>query len=59
MERMQEIGAQVNSRVEIALHRTSDFSPSLMKECIGAGAIKLNINKLLLEVWNDYLVERA
>jgi fructose-bisphosphate aldolase class II len=30
-----------------------------MKKCIANGAAKLNVNKLLLEVWNDHLRKNA
>ena len=30
-----------------------------MKRCIKSGAVKLNVNKLLLEVWNVFLKEKA
>jgi fructose-bisphosphate aldolase, class II len=30
-----------------------------MTRCIRSGAVKLNVNKLLLEVWNKYLRENA
>ena len=43
----------------IALHGTNDFPPDLMKKCIQSGAIKLNVNKLLLEVWNEHLRKNA
>ncbi|KAL3420585.1 tagatose-diphosphate aldolase [Phlyctema vagabunda] len=55
LERLRQIRQQINGRVEIALHGTNDFTPQLMKECIAAGATKINVNKLLLEVWNVHL----
>jgi fructose-bisphosphate aldolase class II len=30
-----------------------------MERCIRSGAIKLNVNKLILEVWNVFLKENA
>lgn len=30
-----------------------------MKQCLEAGAVKLNVNKLLLEVWNEHLRKNA
>jgi len=30
-----------------------------MKQCVAEGAIKLNVNKLLLEVWNEFLRKNA
>jgi fructose-bisphosphate aldolase class II len=45
--------------VLIALHGTNDFPPELLQKCITSGAIKLNVNKLLLEVWNEHLRKNA
>lgn len=58
-ERLQSIRQQVRGRTRIALHGTNDFSAELMKECIAAGATKINVNKLLLERWNQYLKHNA
>jgi fructose-bisphosphate aldolase class II len=58
-DRLSAINEQVNNRVWIALHGTNDFPPELMKKCIEKGAIKLNVNKLLLEVWNEHLRKHA
>jgi fructose-bisphosphate aldolase class II len=57
--RLASITSQIGGRVEVALHGTNDFSPAIMKECIKRGAIKLNINKLILERWTEYFVENA
>ena len=43
----------------VALHGTNDFPVDVMKRCIRAGAIKLNVNKLLLEVGNEVLRKSA
>lgn len=58
-DRLAAIDKQINNRVLIALHGTNDFPPDLMKQCINSGAIKLNVNKLLLEVWNEHLRKNA
>lgn len=58
-ERLVNINKQINNRVLMALHGTNDFSADIMKRCIDNGAIKLNVNKLLLEVWNVHLKENA
>lgn len=54
-DRLESIDKQINGRVRIALHGTNDFPEEVMKKCIKAGAIKLNVNKLLLEVGNEVL----
>ncbi|KAF2250427.1 fructose-bisphosphate aldolase [Trematosphaeria pertusa] len=58
-DRLASINKQINNRVLIALHGTNDFPPEVMMKCIENGAIKLNVNKLLLEVWNEFLRKNA
>ncbi|OHE94378.1 fructose-bisphosphate aldolase class-II [Colletotrichum orchidophilum] len=58
-QRLTNVNTQINNRVLMALHGTNDFSPEIMRRCIDNGAIKLNVNKLLLEVWNVHLRENA
>ncbi|UQC88601.1 fructose-bisphosphate aldolase class-II [Colletotrichum lupini] len=58
-QRLTNVNKQINNRVLMALHGTNDFSPEIMRKCIDNGAIKLNVNKLLLEVWNVHLRENA
>ncbi|KAJ3949151.1 uncharacterized protein N0V96_000265 [Colletotrichum fioriniae] len=58
-QRLANVNKQINNRVLMALHGTNDFSPEIMRKCIDNGAIKLNVNKLLLEVWNVHLRENA
>ncbi|KAF1911229.1 ketose-bisphosphate aldolase [Ampelomyces quisqualis] len=58
-DRLESIAAQIDGRVNIALHGTNDFPEDVMKRCIKAGAVKLNVNKLLLEVGNEVLRTRA
>jgi fructose-bisphosphate aldolase class II len=58
-DRLEAINQQINKRVLIALHGTNDFPAHVMKRCIRSGAIKLNVNKLLLEVGNEVLRKNA
>lgn len=58
-DRLEAINKQINGRVNLALHGTNDFSPELVRQCIEAGTVKLNVNKLLLEVWNQHLKAHA
>ena len=58
-DRLQAIHKQINGRVPLALHGTNDFSPELVQQCVKAGAIKLNVNKLLLECWKQHLKAHA
>ncbi|RSL40154.1 hypothetical protein CEP53_013559 [Fusarium sp. AF-6] len=58
-DRLSQVNTQIESRVVMALHGTNDFSPEIMQRCIQHGAVKLNINKLILESWNIYVKEHA
>ncbi|KAF7588139.1 hypothetical protein BBP40_006139 [Aspergillus hancockii] len=55
MDRLRRIFQALNGRVRLVLHGTNDFSPELSKACIQAGVTKFNVNKLVLDPWNDYL----
>ncbi|KAH7246922.1 ketose-bisphosphate aldolase [Fusarium solani] len=59
LARLSSIDKQIRGRALMALHGTNDFSADIMKQCIDAGAVKLNVNKLLLEVWHVHLRENA
>ena len=58
-DRLEAIDKQINKRVLVALHGTNDFPAEVMQRCIRSGAIKLNVNKLLLEVGNEVLRKHA
>ncbi|KAG9197754.1 hypothetical protein G6514_001089 [Epicoccum nigrum] len=58
-DRLEAIDEQIEKRVFVALHGTNDFPAEVMRRCIRAGAIKLNVNKLLLEVGNELLRKNA
>ncbi|RTE71293.1 hypothetical protein BHE90_014305 [Fusarium euwallaceae] len=59
LTRLSSIDQQIRGRALMALHGTNDFTGDIMKKCIDAGAVKLNVNKLLLEVWHVHLRENA
>jgi fructose-bisphosphate aldolase class II len=58
-DRLESINKQIKNRVHVALHGTNDFPEQTLQRCIRAGAIKLNVNKLLLEPWNVFVKENA
>jgi fructose-bisphosphate aldolase, class II len=58
-ERLESINKQIDKRVFVALHGTNDFPAEVMQRCIRSGAIKLNVNKLILEVGNEVLRKHA
>ena len=49
----------MNSRVRLVLHGTNDFEPSLAQACVKAGVTKFNLNKLVLDGWQDNLRANA
>ncbi|KEF60872.1 uncharacterized protein A1O9_02434 [Exophiala aquamarina CBS 119918] len=57
--RLHSIATQLNGQASLVLHGTNDFSPELMRDCVRAGVTKINVNKLLLEPWNEYLRENS
>lgn len=57
--RLSAISKQIKGRAQLALHGTNDFTPEIMQDCIAAGAVKLNVNKLLLQVWHVHQRENA
>ena len=56
---LDSIRAQVADRVHIAPHGTNDFPTELMQQCIEHGAVKLDVNKLLLDCWSDHIRKHA
>lgn len=59
LNRLSAISKQIKGRAQLALHGTNDFTPDIMRDCIAAGAVKLNVNKLLLQVWHEHQRENA
>ena len=59
LNRLSAISKQIKGRAQLALHGTNDFTPEIMRDCIAAGAVKLNVNKLLLQVWHEHQRENA
>ncbi|KAK2678282.1 Fructose-bisphosphate aldolase, class-II [Fusarium oxysporum f. sp. vasinfectum] len=59
LARLSSIDKQIRGHAFMALHGTNDFTAQIMQDCIKAGAVKLNVNKLLLEVWHVHLKENA
>ncbi|KAK1476548.1 tagatose 1,6-diphosphate aldolase [Colletotrichum abscissum] len=53
--RFEKIRAQIAGRVRVALHGTNGFPPDLMKQCIAAGATKINVNRLVLDDYYTHL----
>lgn len=41
--------------VRVVLHGTNDFPEDIMTKCIKGGVSKINVNKLVLDDYNEYL----
>lgn len=57
--RLTAIRKQVNGRVRIVLHGTNGFKDELTQKCIAHGVSKINVNKLVLEDYNEHLTNNA
>lgn len=49
MARFNLIKTQLKKRASVALHGTNGFPPDLMRQCIRAGATKINVNRVVLD----------
>ncbi|RSL48850.1 hypothetical protein CEP53_009388 [Fusarium sp. AF-6] len=54
-ERFDSVKAQLNKRAYVALHGTNGFPPDLMRQCIRAGATKINVNRAVLDDYYAHL----
>ena len=41
------------------MHGTNGFEPELLKSCISAGVSKINVNRMVLDDYNDHLKTNA
>jgi len=53
--RLQKIKELANGRVRLVLHGTNGFKDEVTQQCIRAGVSKININKLVLEDYNNHI----
>jgi fructose-bisphosphate aldolase, class II len=59
-DRLDSIYAYCKKRdVRVVLHGTNGFPEDVMTKCINGGVSKINVNKLVLDTYNDYLQEAA
>lgn len=59
MKRLQKIKELANGRVRIVLHGTNGFKDEVTQSCIQAGVSKININKLVLEDYNNHVKNKS
>lgn len=41
--------------MQIALHGTNEFTPEIMEKLVARGVTRVNVNKLVLSDYNDYV----
>lgn len=58
-ERLEQIRRNINGKVRIALHGTNGFEPELLRKCVEAGVSKINVNRMVLDDYNDHLKVNA
>ncbi|KAK4560360.1 hypothetical protein LTR86_005556 [Recurvomyces mirabilis] len=59
-DRLDSIYASCKKRnIRVVLHGTNDFPEEVMSKCIKGGVSKINVNKLVLDDYNDYLQASA
>lgn len=59
-DRLQSIYTSCQKRnVRVVLHGTNSFSEEVMAKCINGGVSKINVNKLVLDDYNEYLKAAA
>ncbi|EMC97768.1 hypothetical protein BAUCODRAFT_66832 [Baudoinia panamericana UAMH 10762] len=56
-DRLASIQKKVDGRVQIVLHGTNEFPPDIMKKCIERGVTRINVNKLVLSDYNEYVAK--
>ncbi|GIZ45245.1 hypothetical protein CKM354_000842300 [Cercospora kikuchii] len=56
-DRLETIYKKAAGRVQIVLHGTNEFPPDIMAKCIERGVTRINVNKLVLENYNQYTAD--
>ncbi|ATY58549.1 Ketose-bisphosphate class-II [Cordyceps militaris] len=54
-ERLASMRGQIAGRVRIALHGTNGFPAHILQKCIALGVSKVNVNRLVLDDYYDYV----
>ncbi|OAA69195.1 Ketose-bisphosphate aldolase, class-II [Akanthomyces lecanii RCEF 1005] len=54
-ERLASVRSQIGGRVRIALHGTNGFPKDILQKCIALGVSKVNVNRLVLDDYYEYL----
>jgi len=57
-DRLEKVRAAVKGKVQICLHGTNTFDQSLFSDCVKHGVSKINVNKQLLDPWDEMVMKR-
>lgn len=58
-DRLAKIRERVAGRVRLVVHGTNDWAEEVTKKCVAGGCVKVNVNKLVLLDYNNYLKANA
>lgn len=58
-DRLEMIRQKVGGRVRLVVHGTNDWPEELTKKCVAGGCVKVNVNKLVLLDYLNYLKSNA
>lgn len=59
-DRLESISKSCRQRnIRVVLHGTNDFPEHIMTRCVNSGVSKINVNKLVLDDYNEYLKAAA
>jgi len=58
-ERLEAVQKRAAGKVQIVLHGTNEFPPEIMAKCIERGVTRVNVNKLVLWSYNEYVAENT
>ena len=57
--RLERIRRALGGRIRIVLHGTNDFPDDIMKKCVVGGVTKVNLNKLIMDKYTEYINART
>lgn len=57
--RLEKIHKKAAGRVQVVLHGTNEFPHDIMAKCIERGVTRINVNKLVLSNYNQYVAENT
>lgn len=58
-DRLAMVREKVAGRVRIVVHGTNDWEDDVLKKCVAAGCVKVNVNKLVLLDYTNHLKANA